>query len=108
MVIVGPGLPVEDLPFKLLPETVKVLLTKDVGKPRFFHEHFTSTDSWILRGETVLTQAGRYYLVAYSPDRQTGKLWLSVGKKESFSLEDLLDFPAWRKKIQAFHECESK
>ena len=53
----------------------KVFSTKDVEKPRFFHEHFTNTDSWILRSETVrLTKPGRYYLVAYSPaepDRET-------------------------------------
>lgn len=110
MAIVGPGLPDNDPPFAL-PKDVgaKVLLTKEVSKPRFFHEHFTNTDSWILRSETVvLPKAGRYYLVGYSPDKQTGKLWLSVGKKESFSLEDLKDFPTWTKKIQAFHEVKSK
>jgi hypothetical protein len=110
MAIVGPGLPDNAPPFTL-PKDVgaKVLLTNEVAKPRFFHEHFTNTDSWILRGETVvLSKAGRYYLVGYSPDKQTGKLWLSVGKKESFSLEDLKDFPTWTKKIQAFHEVKSK
>jgi hypothetical protein len=110
MAIVGPGLPDNDPPFTLPKDAgAKVLLTKEVAKPRFFHEHFTNTDSWILRGETVvLPKAGRYYLVGYSPDKQTGKLWLSVGKKESFSLEDLKDFPTWTKKIQAFHEVQSK
>jgi hypothetical protein len=110
MAIVGPGLPDNDPPFTLPKDAgAKVLLTKEVAKPRFFHEHFTNTDSWILRGETVvLPKAGRYYLAGYSPDKQTGKLWLSVGKKESFSLEDLKDFPTWTKKIQAFHEVPSK
>jgi hypothetical protein len=110
MAIVGPGLPDNDPPFTLPKDAgAKVLLTKEVAKPRFFHEHFTNTDSWLLRGETVvLPKAGRYYLVGYSPDKQTGKLWLSVGKKESFSLEDLKDFPTWTKKIQAFHEVQSK
>jgi len=110
MAIVGPGLPDNDPPFALPKDAgAKVMLTKEVSKPRFFHEHFTNTDSWILRGETVvLPQAGRYYLVGYSPDKQTGKLWLSIGKKESFSLEDLKEFPTWTKKIQAFHEVQSK
>jgi hypothetical protein len=110
MAIVGPGLPDNDPPFTLPKDAgAKVLLTREVSKPRFFHEHFTNTDSWILRGETVLLpQAGRYYLVGYSPDKQTGKLWLSVGKKESFSLEDLKDFPTWTKKIQTFHEVQSR
>jgi len=110
MTIVGPGLPDKAPPFTLPKDAgAKVLLTKEVAKPRFFHEHFTNTDSWILCSETVvLPQAGRYYLIGYSPDQQTGKLWLSVGKKESFSLEDLKDFPTWTKTIQAFHEVQSK
>ena len=110
MVIVGPGLPDKDPPFKLPKNTgAKVLLTKDVEKPRFFHEPFTNTDSWILRSETVvLPKAGRYYLVGYSPDKQTGRLWLSVGTKESFSLEDLKDFPTWTRKIQEFHEVKGQ
>ena len=110
MAIVGPGLPDNDPPFALPKDAgAKVMLTKEVSKPRFFHEHFTNTDSWILRGETVtLPRAGRYYLVGYSPDKQTGKLWLSVGTKESFSLKDLKDFPMWKKRIQAFHEVRSR
>jgi hypothetical protein len=110
MAIVGPGLPDKPQPLALPKDTgAKVLLTKEVAKPRFFHEHFTNTDSWILRGETVvLPKPGRYYLVGYSPENQTGKLWLSVGKKESFSLEDLKDFPTWTKRIQAFHEVQPR
>ena len=110
MAVVGPGLPDNPQPFALPKDTgAKVLLTKKVEKPQFFHEHFTNTDSWILRGETVvLPKAGRYYLVGYSPEIQPGKLWLSVGKKESFSLEDFKDFPTWTKKIQAFHEVPGK
>jgi len=78
-----------------------------VAEPRLFHEHFTNTDSWILWSETItLPKAGRYYLVAYSPQSQVGKLWLSVGKKESFSPNDLKEFPTWAKRIQAFHETK--
>jgi len=108
MAVVGPGLPSDAVPFPL-PEGLgaKVFSTKEVEKPRFFHEHFTSTDSWILRSETIrLPSAGRYYLVAFSPESQTGKLWLALGKTESFSLADLLQFPTWRKRIQQFHEVK--
>ena len=110
MAIVGPGLPRSDLPFAIPKDAgAKVFPTNEVAQPRFFHEHFTQTDSWILRSETVvLPQAGRYYLVAFSPEKQTGKLWLSLGKRESFSLEDLRDFPTWRTKIRAFHEVQAK
>jgi len=106
MVVVGPGLPTENPPFAL-PEGMgaKVLGTADVEKPRLFHEHFTGTDSWILRSATVdLPDSGRYYLVAYSPEGKTGKLWLSIGRKERFTADDWKQFPAWRKRIRAFHE----
>ena len=110
MVLIGPGLPDENVPFKIPKNTGFMVLTTDkVSKPRFFHEYFTNTDSWILRGETVsLPKPGRYYLVAYSPEKKVGKLWLSIGKKESFSTEDWKEFPKWRKKIQAFHEVKGK
>jgi hypothetical protein len=110
MVVIGPGLPAQDAPFKLPENTgAKVFTTKEVKKPRFFHEHFSNTDSWILRSETItLPKAGRYYLVAYLPEKQIGKLWLSVGKKESFSFDDFKEFPNWTKRIQAFHEVKKK
>ena len=110
MAVVGPGLPDQGTPFKIPKELgAKVFSTQDVAKPRFFHEHFTNTDSWILRTETLtLPRSGRYYLVAFSPQNQTGKLWLSIGKKESFSLDDFKQFPTWAKKIQEFHEVKRK
>jgi len=110
MVVIGPGLPDKDAPFKTPKDMgATVFSTKEVEKPRFFHEHFTNTDSWILRSETVrLSSPGRYYLVAFSPQSQTGKLWLSIGKKESFSLDDLKQFPTWAKRIQEFHEVKKK
>ena len=108
MALVGPGLPDKDAPFAIPKGMgVRVLATTRVPKPRLFHEHFTGTDSWILRSETLpLSKPGRYYLVAFSPDHQKGKLWLSIGRKESFSAEDRERFPTWRKMIRAFHEVE--
>ena len=109
MVVVGPGLSGK-APFEIPKNTgAKILRTKEVTKPRFFHEHFTGTDSWILRSETVaLPKAGRYYLVACSGQGQTGKLWLSVGRKESFTLSDIKQFPTWRQKIRQFHEVKEE
>ena len=108
MAVVGPGLPREDVPFKIPEDTgTKPFPTKQVSKPRFFNEHFTGTQSWILRTETIsLKEPGRYYLVAYSPDKHTGKLWLSIGKKESFKEEHWKQFPTWRKLIREFHEVK--
>jgi hypothetical protein len=104
--VVGPGLPRGKVPFKLPKGTgARVFTTSEVGKPRFFHEHFTKTDSWILRSETVrLASPGTYHLVAFSPHNQVGKLWLSVGKAESFGPGDFMRFPAWSKRIREFHE----
>lgn len=110
MVVIGPGLPEEAKPFPI-PQGMgaRVFSTKQVEKPRFFHEHFTGTDSWILRSDTIrLANAGRYYLVAFSPEKQTGKLWLAIGKKESFSLDDLKQFPSWQRRVREFHEVEQK
>lgn len=110
MAVIGPGLPTEGKPFKI-PEGMgaKVFSTQEVEKPRFFREHFTGTDSWILRSETVrLANPGRYYLVAFSSENQTGKLWLAIGKKESFSLDDFKQFPSWRARVQEFHEVKGK
>jgi hypothetical protein len=110
MVVIGPSLPDKDAPFNLPKDMgAKVFATKEVEKPRFFHEHFTGTDSWILRSETIrLARPGRYYLVAFSPQGQTGKVWLSVGKRESFSLDDLKEFPAWRRRVREFHEVKQE
>lgn len=110
MVVIGPGLPDQDSPFEIPKDMgAKVFTTVEVEKPRFFHEHFTNTDSWILRSETIaLSKAGRYYLVGYSPQGRAGKLWLSLGRKESFSFENLLEFPTWTEKIQSFHEVKVK
>jgi len=108
MVVIGPGLNREAVPFEIPKATgTKVFATGEVSKPRFFNEHFTGNQSWILRTETVpLPKPGRYYLVAYSPDKETGKLWLSIGKKESFKAEHWQQFPTWRKLIRKFHEVK--
>ena len=110
MLVVGPGLPEANSPFELPKgKGAKGFATDSVKEPRFFHEHFTGTDSWILRSETVvLPQSGRYYLVAYVPSGRKGKLWLSVGKKESFGLAEWAKFGGWKKRIRKFHEVSDK
>ncbi|MHC4368336.1 MAG: CIA30 family protein [Planctomycetota bacterium] len=106
MAVVGPGLPANRCALELPTNAgIKIFRTNGVDDPRFFHEHFTGTDSWILRSETVtLPKTGRYYVVAYAPDRALGKLWLSIGRKEAFTAADIARFPDWRRRIRAFHE----
>lgn len=55
-----------------------------------------------------LTRHNRQVVFArlLSPDNQLGKLWLSVGTKEAFSIRDLKDFPTWRRTIRQFHEVD--
>jgi hypothetical protein len=110
VLVIGPGLPETPLPIPVPTGAGgRTFPTDEVKQPRFFHEHFTGTDSWILRSETVvLPRSGRYYVVAYVPSGQTGKLWLSVGKKEVFGSADLAAFAEWKKRIRAFHEVQEE
>jgi len=106
--IVGPCLPESKLPFPV-PEKMGAMefRTENVTEPRFFHEPFTDTDSWILLEKTVtLPSKGNYYLVAYVPSGQPGKLWVAVGKREAFGLGDWLKFNETKKRVRAFHEKE--
>jgi hypothetical protein len=105
--ILGPGLPeVANLPFAL-PDGygAYVYTTDDVTTPTAFHEPFTGTDDWILKETTLpLPNAGQYYLVAYLPACQFGKIWVAFGTKEQFGLEDFLNFGDIVNQTRAFHE----
>lgn len=110
MLVIGPGLPENTLETDLPRDMgVKYFPTDSIKKPRFFHEHFTGTDSWILRSEDIiLPKSGRYYVIADVPSKQTGKLWLSIGKKEVFGLKEWAQFGKWKKRIRKFHEVSEK
>jgi hypothetical protein len=114
--LIGPGLDgpdfedsgfgSEDLPFKV-PQNLDVEIFTSRGTPRFFHEHFTGTESWIhIEVSRTLSRSGTYYLVAYTPgDPKPGdKLWLSMGTKERFKFRDLFTFRRWKREIREFHE----
>lgn len=107
--VLGPGLPDVDLPFEI-PEGLGgvVLTTGDIDEPEFFHEHFTGTESWIF-GELdeVAPESGRYYVVAFVPSGDTGKLWVAVGRREVFDPEDLAALAELVPRVSAFHETEA-
>ncbi len=42
--------------------------------------------------------------MAYVPSGQTGKLWVAIGRREEFSLEDILGLPATIAQVREFHE----
>ncbi len=106
MALLGPGLPGIELPFEV-PMGLGgfVLETGDIEAPEEFFEPFTRTRSWILRETDVrLPEAGRYYVVAYDPDGQTGKLWAALGRLEAWGPADLLAMPKIVADVRAFHE----
>jgi hypothetical protein len=106
VVVLGPGLPDVDLPFEIPSGLGGVLFTTDdIEDPEFFHEHFTGTDSWIF-GELkdVAPQSGTYYVVAFVPSAETGKLWLAVGQREVFEPQDIAALGELVPRVSEFHE----
>jgi hypothetical protein len=102
----GSGFDPSELPFEI-PNHLGGEIYSSRGEPRFFHEHFTGTESWIhIEVTRTLPRSGTFYLVAYTPaDPKPGdKLWLTVGTKERFKFRDLFTFRRWKKDIRHFHE----
>jgi hypothetical protein len=107
---VGPFLAEADLPVDVPPGMgAAVWTTEDVADPEFFHEPFTGTDSWILgQFQLTLPTTGRYYVAAYVPSGDLGKLWVAVGEREQFGLEDILSLPAVIERVREFHEVPAE
>jgi hypothetical protein len=110
LAVIGPGLSEVSLPSSLRASMSAadggvVLATQYVSVPEEFHEPFTGTDSWILGKWSVdLPMAGRYYVVAYDPSGEIGKLWVAIGEKEAFSASDIFALPATIRAVRRFHE----
>jgi hypothetical protein len=110
LAVLGPGLPAVDLPLEMPPGDGGIVFqSAGAGEPRFFHEHVTGTESWILLEEAVtLPETGTYYVVAWPPGDQIDKLWVAIGKREQFGLRDILSFPAIIRDARAFHEVSDQ
>jgi hypothetical protein len=106
LVVIGPGLPAIDLPFQIPAGTGGLGLSAPAGAALTpFHEDFTGTDSWLVGDLDVqFPQSGRYYAVAYVPGNQAGKLWLALGDREVFGLEQVATFGDIVNRVRAFHE----
>jgi hypothetical protein len=106
--VLGPGLPNLELPIDV-PDGLGGLLfeTDAVTEPEVFYEPFSRTTSWILREEYVdLPEAGTYFIVAFVPSGETGKLWLAPGDREEFGLGDIISLGGVLGDVRAFHEVE--
>ena len=107
--VLGPGLPEIGLPFDI-PDGLGGLLftTDDTDEPEFFAEEFTGTDSWIF-GELIdaAPETGTYYLVAFVPSGDVGKLWVAVGRREVFEPQDIADLSVLVPLVSDFHETDA-
>jgi len=106
--VLAAGLPdaPSDLPFAV-PDGMGALVFhgEDADEPGYFYEEFTQTESWIWVEETVtLPEGGPVYLVGWSPEDQTGKLWLATGTVEDFADVEVTDFLYWSEAVHDFHE----
>ena len=80
----------------------------NIKNPEIFHEPFTNTTSWVLFEKSlVLPETGTYFLTSFSEQSQTGKLWIAIGKEESFGISDLGKLPASISQIRSFYEVGS-
>ena len=105
LALLGPGLPPLALPLESAPDLGGRLFESAAREPRPFHEPFTGTASWIVFEESIeLPESGTYYLVAWSPDEIVDKLWVAVGWREHYGLEDVLALPTILRDVRAFHE----
>jgi len=78
--------------------------TLNINEPKTFYEPFTKTNSWTFTEHKFnIPTTGNYYLVTYSPTKQTGKVWVSIGKEERFGPSDWISIPAKIPEIRKFH-----
>ena len=107
--LVGPGLDGVKPPFAI-PDGLDAQTYDSAGvTPVFFDEPFTGTQSWIMfEKELPLPQDGRYYLVAYDPAGEPGKLWMALGRGEKWTFKDVLTLYQVQDKVRTFHEVQRK
>ena len=86
-------------------ELTQSYVSTDGARLTPFHEPFTDTNSWVLtKREISLTETGRYYLVSLDEEKNTGKLWVAIGKEERFGMSDIASLPSSIWEVRKFHE----
>lgn len=110
LALLGPELPAAPagLPFEVPTGLgAQLFTTDDVATPEFFNEPFSGTQSWIVFDDTLdLPAAGRYYLVAFVPSAELGKLWVAPGVKEVFTPADIAGLAQLLPAVRTFHEAD--
>ena len=87
----------------------EVFPTLDITDPKTFYEPFTKTNSWTFTEHKFdIPTTGNYSLVTYSPKKQVGKVWVSIGKEERFGPSDWITIPAKIPEIRKFHSSNIK
>ena len=93
----------------ILNDKVQIFHSSQFNNTSVFHEPFTQTKSWILFEQYInLPEDGTYFLVSFSPSKQNGKLWIAIGKKEVFNLQDISKLAAVTSEVRAFHQSDPK
>ena len=72
---------------------------------KLFNEDFTGTVYWTRQTLRATLAADELYTIAVFNDRgKTGKYVLAIGEREEFGVQDLLDFPNVRARVQQWFE----
>jgi len=103
--VIGPGLDKASLPFATPENLDSVIFESETDQVELFYEPFSDTNSWILGNlKMTLPETGQYYVVAFHPQQQAGKLWVALGKREEFGASDMVKMPEWLSAVREFHE----
>ena len=99
-----PGKLPEDAAHELESDNLIPLLTLEWdGHQSHFYEHFTGTEYWIRQELTLAAPAtGNYSIIVYENTGREGKYILATGKKERFSLAEIVGLPSVRIKVRKF------
>ena len=106
MALLGPGMPeLENVPFEVPAGYGGVVYSMVGVEPEVFNEEFTGTESWQFPAETPTVETGgKYYLVGYLPEAESGKFWVAVGTLERFGFGDIVKLPKTLRDVRSFHE----
>jgi hypothetical protein len=105
IVLLGPGMAPVEVPFRIPAGYGGMRFSMESVEPVIFDEEFTGTESWQFpASEPELPADGRYYLVCYLPEDETGRYWMAVGQAEKFTIGDIITLPVILYKVRTFHE----